>query len=73
MNPQEPGDFLLFQMVNGTRDEILAKHRFYVEQVRARLLSQFNDMETEAAAAVIRGGAVDRGKPDVKFASGNAP
>lgn len=35
-------------MWNGVRKMILERHRFYVEQVRNRLLGQFDDIEGEA-------------------------
>ncbi len=33
---------------DSTRRIILSKHRFYVEQVRKRLLAQFDDIEGQA-------------------------
>lgn len=42
---------LAFQMWEPMRQTWIAEHRFYVEQARIRLLSQFNNMEEEATSA----------------------
>lgn len=42
---------LAFQMWEPMRQDWMAEHRFYVEQARKRLLSQFNNMEREADKA----------------------
>jgi len=39
---------LQLYMWHGTRAHLLERHRFYVDQVRKRLLSQFTDIEGEA-------------------------
>jgi hypothetical protein len=44
-------DYVLFQMWGPFRQSLIAGHQFYVEQARKRLLSQFEDMETEADRA----------------------
>lgn len=41
----------LFYMWEGHRQSLMAEHRFYVEQARKRLLSQFTDIESEADRA----------------------
>ena len=40
-----------FQMWEPFRQNLMAEHRFYVEQAQKRLLSQFNNMEAEADKA----------------------
>ena len=40
-----------FQMWEPFRQNLIAEHRFYVEQARKRLLSQFENIETEADKA----------------------
>jgi len=40
-----------FQMWGPYRQDLMAEHRFYVEQARKRLLSQFENMEAEADKA----------------------
>jgi len=35
-------------MWSGTRRRIIGRHDFYVEQVRARVLAQFRNIEAEA-------------------------
>ena len=40
-----------FQMWEPSRQNLMAEHRFYIEQARKRLLSQFENMETEADKA----------------------
>jgi len=42
---------LAFQMWEPFRQGLMAEHRFYVEQARKRLLSQFENMEAEADKA----------------------
>lgn len=42
---------LLFQMWEPFRQNLMAEHRFYVEQAHKRLLSQFENMEAEADKA----------------------
>jgi hypothetical protein len=42
---------VLFQMWGPFRNSLVAEHEFYVEQARKRLLSQFNDIESEAQKA----------------------
>jgi len=42
------GDLVIFQMWAGSRQEYIAKHEFYVEQARKRLLAQFEDISGEA-------------------------
>jgi hypothetical protein len=44
-------DYVLFQMWGPFRESLIAGHLFYVEQARKRLLSQFEDIETEADKA----------------------
>lgn len=44
-------DYVLFQMWEPFRQSLIAGHRFYVEQARRRLLSQFEDIEAEADKA----------------------
>lgn len=39
---------LQLYMYEGNRRVYLERHDFYVEQVRARVLAQFRDIETEA-------------------------
>lgn len=41
-----------FQMWEPFRQDLMAEHRFYVEQARKRLLTQFENMEAEADKAV---------------------
>lgn len=40
--------YMPFYMWEGHRQSLMAEHRFYVEQARKRLLSQFMDIESEA-------------------------
>lgn len=40
-----------FQLVNSERELRIAEHRFYVDQAKARLLSQFANIEAEAEQA----------------------
>ena len=42
---------VLFHMWDPYRQSLIEGHRFYVEQARKRLLSQFGDIEREASAA----------------------
>lgn len=42
---------LIFQMWSPFRQMMVARHTFYVDQARKRLLSQFDDMEVEADKA----------------------
>ncbi len=35
----------LFHMWNGTREAFIAEHKFYLEQARIRLLSQFDNID----------------------------
>lgn len=42
---------LRFQMWEPLRQDLVAEHRFYIEQARTRLLSQFENIETEAKKA----------------------
>ncbi len=44
-------DHVLFQMWGPFRKSLTAGHQFYVEQAQKRLLSQFDDIETEAETA----------------------
>lgn len=44
-------DYVLFQMWGPFRRSLIAGHLFYVEQARKRLLSQFEDIESEADKA----------------------
>lgn len=44
-------DYVLFHMWEAHRKSLIAGHLFYVEQARKRLLSQFNDIESEADKA----------------------
>jgi hypothetical protein len=44
-------DYVLFQMWGSFRQSLIAGHLFYVEQARKRLLSQFENIETEADKA----------------------
>jgi len=44
-------EYLLFQMWEPFRKSLIAAHLFYVEQARKRLLSQFEDIESEADRA----------------------
>lgn len=44
-------DYVLFQMWGPFRQSLIAGHQFYVEQARKRLLSQFEDIGTEADKA----------------------
>ncbi|QJX05024.1 hypothetical protein [Rhizobium brockwellii] len=44
-------DYVLFQMWDPFRQSLIAGHLFYVEQARRRLLSQFEDIESEADKA----------------------
>lgn len=41
-------DVVVFQMWKPFRDNLVANHKFYVEQSKSRLLSQFGDIEGEA-------------------------
>ena len=41
------GKYSLFQMWEPYRQSLIAGHQFYVNQARQRLLSQFDDIETE--------------------------
>ncbi|HBN14364.1 MAG: hypothetical protein CMQ46_10445 [Gammaproteobacteria bacterium] len=43
--------YSLFQMYEPFRQSLIAEHRFYVDQARQRLLSQFDDIESEANRA----------------------
>jgi len=43
-------NFVLFQMWEPFRQDLIKKHTFYVDQARKRLLSQFEDIEGEADA-----------------------
>lgn len=43
--------YVLFQMWGPFRQSLVKGHLFYVEQARKRLLSQFNDIETDADQA----------------------
>ena len=45
------GKYSLFQMWEPYRQSLIAGHQFYVNQARQRLLSQFDDIETEADRA----------------------
>ncbi|MHB0777092.1 hypothetical protein [Halomonas sp. WWR20] len=45
------GNYALFQMWEPFRQSLVAGHHFYVNQARIRLLSQFDDIETEADKA----------------------
>ena len=40
----------LFYMGKGERENLIARHNFYIEQANKRLLSQFQNKETEAEA-----------------------
>lgn len=40
--------YVLFQMWEPFRQTLIERHQFYADQARVRLLSQFNDMESEA-------------------------
>ena len=40
--------YVLFQMWEPFRQMLIERHKFYVDQARTRLLSQFNDIECEA-------------------------
>ncbi|BDB27303.1 hypothetical protein CTP10_R47080 [Cupriavidus sp. P-10] len=44
-------NFTLFHMWDPSRQVLIEGHKFYVEQARTRLLSQFGDLEGEAKAA----------------------
>lgn len=44
-------DYVLFQMWGPFRQSLIDGHLFYVEQARKRLLSQFDDIESEADKA----------------------
>ncbi len=44
-------DMVLFQMCSWRRKDLIEGHRFYVEQARKRLLSQFENIEAEAEKA----------------------
>jgi hypothetical protein len=44
-------DIVLFQMCSWRRKDLIEGHRFYVDQARKRLLSQFENIETEAEQA----------------------
>jgi hypothetical protein len=44
-------NYVLFQMWGPFRQSLIAGHLFYVEQARKRLLSQFEDIESEADKA----------------------
>jgi len=44
-------NYVLFQMWRPIRQSLIKGHLFYVEQARKRLLSQFDDMESEADRA----------------------
>lgn len=59
-------DYVLFQMWGPFRQSLIAGHQFYVEQARKRLLSQFDDIETEAdkAAEIWLEKSSDRFDPD---------
>lgn len=41
-------EVVVFQMWGPFREELIAHHKFYVEQSKSRLLSQFSDIESEA-------------------------
>jgi hypothetical protein len=41
-------DYVLFNMADERRQSLINGHRFYVEQARTRLLSQFEDIDAEA-------------------------
>lgn len=58
--------YTLFYMWEGHRQSLMAEHRFYVEQARKRLLSQFTDIEFEAdqAAETYLGKMTDYFDPD---------
>lgn len=43
--------YVLFQMWEPFRQSLIRRHLFYVEQARKRLLSQFDDMESDADRA----------------------
>jgi hypothetical protein len=47
--PERPWDFQLY-MWSRTRQKILERHAFYVQQVKERVLSRFQDIEAEAKA-----------------------
>lgn len=40
--------YVLFQMWEPFRQTLIERHQFYGDQARVRLLSQFNDMGSEA-------------------------
>lgn len=44
-------DYVLFQMWEPFRQSLIERHLFYVEQARKRLLSQFENMESDADRA----------------------
>lgn len=43
--------YVLFQMYEPYRQQLLAEHNFYIEQARKRLLAQFADFESEVEEA----------------------
>ena len=43
--------YVLFQMCNLFRQSLIKNHEFYVDQAQKRLLSQCNDMESDADKA----------------------
>ena len=45
-------DLVLFQMWEPFRQNLIAKHIFYVQQSQKRLLSQFDNIKSEADSAV---------------------
>lgn len=44
-------DYVLFQMLEPLRQSLIQGHLFYVEQARKRLLSQFDDIDSDASRA----------------------
>ena len=49
-DPDVPPLKLQLYMWSGTRELVLGRHRFYVEQVRKKVFDQFRDIEREAEA-----------------------